>query len=297
MSAILFALPGNDAIAATLAAALGADVGRLEVRRFPDEEVHLRFASEVAGRAAILVSTLDRPDTKFLALAFAAATARELGAADVGLVAPYLAYMRQDSHFEPGDAVTAPIFARLVSHSFDWLVTVDPHLHRIHKLEQIYAIPARAQHAAQLVADWIAANVPDAVLIGPDDESAQWVSEVARDAGKPFIVLTKARHGDRDVEVSVPDVARWREATPVLVDDIISTGETMARTLEHLAVARMKPAVCIGVHAVFAPGALRDLQVAGAGRIVTTNTIAHETNGIDVGSLLAQGVRSLRSGS
>jgi len=297
MSAILFALPGNDAMTATLAAMLGAEVGTLELHRFPDEEVHLRFASEVAGKTVIVVSTLDRPDAKFLALAFAAATARELGAAGVGLVAPYLAYMRQDRHFEPGDAVTAPIFARLVSHSFDWLVTVDPHLHRIHTLEQIYAIPVRAQHAANLVAAWTAANVPDAVLIGPDEESAQWVSEVAGAAGKPFIVLTKMRNGDRDVEVSVPDVARWRQATPVLVDDIISTGETMAETLDHLAAARMKPAVCIGVHAVFAPGALRDLRAAGAGRIVTTNTIAHETNVIDVSSLLAQGVRSLWSGS
>ena len=297
MSAILFALPGNDAMTAMLAAALGAEVGTLEVRRFPDEEVHLRFASEVAGKTAILVSTLDRPDAKFLPLAFAAATARELGAAGVGLVAPYLAYMRQDRHFEPGDAVTAPIFAALVSQSFDWLVTVDPHLHRIHKLEQIYAIAARAQHAAAPISEWIAANVPDAVLIGPDEESAQWVGEVARAAGKPFIVLTKTRHGDRDVAVSIPDVARRREATPVLVDDIISTGETMAQTLERLAAARMKPAVCIGVHAVFAQGALRDLRAAGAGRIVTTNTIAHETNGIDVSGLLAQGVRSLWSGS
>ena len=295
MSTILFALPGNDDMTTRLAAALGADTGTLEVRRFPDEEVHLRFASEVAGKAVVLVSTLDRPDTKFLALAFAAATARELGATNVGLVAPYLAYMRQDRQFAPGDAVTAPIFAALVSHSFDWLVTVDPHLHRIHNLEEIYAIPARAAHATKLIAAWIAANVQDAVLIGPDEESAQWVGAVAKEAGKPFIVLTKIRHGDRDVEVSIPEVERWRAATPVLVDDIISTGETMVQTLEHLAAAAMNPAVCVGVHAVFALGALRDLQAAGAGRIVTTNTIAHETNGIDVSGLLAEAVRSIGS--
>ncbi len=297
MSALLFALPGNDDMTARLAAALAADVGRLDLRHFPDGEAHLRFADDVAGRAVILVCTLDRPDAKFLALAFAAQTARELGASGVGLVAPYLAYMRQDRHFEDGDAVTAPIFAGLISRAFDWLVTVDPHLHRIHHLEQIYEIPARAMHAARLMAGWIADNVPDAVLVGPDAESAQWVEAVARDAGKPFLVLTKIRHGDRDVEVSIPDVERWREKTPVLVDDIISTGRTMAETLGHLADAKMKPATCVGVHAVFAQGAYDALKAAGAGRIVTANTIGHASNAIDVSMLLAEGVRSVRSGS
>ncbi len=280
---------------AALAAALAADVGRLEIRRFPDDEAHLRFADEVTGKDAILVASLDRPDGKFLPLAFAAATLREFGAKSVGLVAPYLAYMRQDRHFESGDAVTAPIFAELISHCMDWLVTVDPHLHRIRQLEQIYTIPARAMHAAGPIARWIAAHVPDAVLIGPDAESAQWVRAVAEDAGKPFTVLTKTRHGDRDVEVSVPDVDRWRAMTPVLVDDIISTGQTMAETLDHLSKAGMKPAVCIGVHAIFAGDAYAALQRAGAARIVTANTIVHASNGIDIAGLLAEGIRTVRN--
>ena len=293
MSAVLFALPGNETMAAKLAAELGAEIGALELRRFPDEELHLRFATDITGRNAIFVCTLDRPDGKFLPLAFAAATARELGAAEVGLVAPYLSYMRQDRHFEAGDAETAPIFAACLSRTADWLVTVDPHLHRLKNLSLIYSIPTRSQHAAALISKWIAENVPDAVLIGPDAESAQWVGEVAKDAGKPFVVLTKTRRGDRDVSVTVPEVERWRAATPVLVDDIISTGRTMAETLGHLAREKMKPAVCIGVHAVFAPGAYDDLRRYEPARIVTTDTIAHQTNAIDVAGLLAEGVRAL----
>ena len=293
MSAVLFALPGNENMTAKLAATLGVETGTLELRRFPDEELHLRFATAVAGKSAILVCTLDRPDGKFLPLAFATATARELGAAEVGLVAPYLAYMRQDRHFEPGDAETAPIFAAHLSRTADWLVTVDPHLHRLKNLSLIYAIPARAQHAAALISRWIADNVPDALLIGPDAESAQWVSVVAKDAGKPFVVLTKTRRGDRDVSVTVPEVERWRNHTPVLVDDIISTGRTMAETLGHLAREKMKPAICIGVHAVFAPGAYDDLKRYEPARIVTTDTIVHKTNAIEVAGLLAEGVRAL----
>ncbi len=293
MSAVLFALPGNETMAAKLAAELGAELGTLDLHRFPDEEMHLRFNSSVAGKSAILVCTLDRPDGKFLPLAFAAATARELGAAEVGLVAPYLAYMRQDRHFEPGDAETAPIFAAQLSRITDWLVTVDPHLHRLKNLSLIYSVPTRAQHAAALISQWIAHNVADAVLIGPDAESAQWVSAVAKDAGKPFVVLAKTRHGDRDVSVTVPEVERWRGHTPVLVDDIISTGRTMAETLGHLQREKMKPAMCIGVHAVFAPGAYEDLRHYAPARIVTTNTIGHKTNAIEVVGLLAQGVRAL----
>ncbi|WP_164119514.1 ribose-phosphate pyrophosphokinase-like domain-containing protein, partial [Stenotrophomonas maltophilia] len=84
---------------------------------------------------------LAQPNEKILPLIFAAATARELGAARVGLVAPYLAYMRQDRRFNPGEAVTSRQMAHLVSGAFDWMVTVDPHLHRYSDLSEIYSIP------------------------------------------------------------------------------------------------------------------------------------------------------------
>ena len=117
---------------------------------------------------------------------------------------------------------------------------------------------------------------------------------MAKDAGKPFMVLTKTRHGDRDVEVSVPDVERWREKTPVLVDDIISTGRTMAETLDHLA-RRQDEAGHLHRRScrVRAAAPMTTCRRAGAGRIVTTNTIAHASNGIDVSALLAEGVRSV----
>ncbi|MFX8354866.1 phosphoribosyltransferase family protein, partial [Acinetobacter baumannii] len=87
---------------------------------------------------------------------------------------------------------------------------------------------------------------------GPDSESEQWVSKVAADANAPYIILKKLRKGDRNVKVSVPQVEKYKESTPVLVDDIISTGNTMIETIGHLKKAGMKPPVCIGIHAVFA---------------------------------------------
>src|SRR5262249_44134452 len=126
---LLVAMPGNEAMTQWLATMLTAEVGEIEVRAFPDGESYLRFMSDLSGRALVVVCTLDRPNEKLLPLLFAAATARELGVAKVGLVAPYLAYMRQDRRFKPGEAITSREVANLISDHFDWLVTVDPHLH------------------------------------------------------------------------------------------------------------------------------------------------------------------------
>ncbi|MEO3429588.1 ribose-phosphate pyrophosphokinase [Pelagibius sp. CAU 1746] len=294
MEPLLVALDEEDPLASPLAAALGAERAQMNRRSFPDGESYLRYDSSPAGRSVILLCSLDRPDSKFLPLAFAAATARELGATSVGLVAPYLAYMRQDRRFQPGEAVTSTCFAGLVSREVDWLVTVDPHLHRHHSLAEIYSVPAVTLHAAPLLAAWIRDNVERPLLIGPDSESAQWVSAVAGAA--PHVVLEKVRHGDRDVEISIPHVERWSGYTPVLVDDIVSSGRTLIETLGHLRRAGLAPAVCVAVHGIFAGAAYRELLAAGASRVVTTNTLCHESNEIDVVPLLAEGVRRLDAG-
>lgn len=287
---LLVALAGSEHMAEGLARAIGADVAQIETRRFPDEEVYLRYLTDPAGRRVVVLSPLDRPDGRILPLLFAAHAARDLGAASVGLVAPYLAYMRQDRRFHPGEAVTSTYFGRLVSRWVDWLVTVDPHLHRRASLDEIYAVPSRIVHAAPVISDWIVENIERPVLVGPDRESEQWVSTVAGHAAAPYIVLTKSRHGDRDVEIAVPDVETWRDYTPVLVDDIISTAQTMIVTVRGLEKAGMPAPVCIGVHAVFAGSALGDLRAAGVARIVTCNTIPHETNAIDLTEPIAKAV-------
>lgn len=287
----ILAMPGNKAAAETIAANLHGQLLHPTVRRFPDGEAYVRLDQTTLSPDVVIVCSLDRPDEKFLPLAFLVAALREHGAKRVGVVAPYLAYLRQDRVFQPGETVTSRHFAQLVSRIFDWLITIDPHLHRYGSLAEAYSIPTQVLKAAPLIARWIAENVDSPLLIGPDSESAQWVRAVAEDAGAPSLVLEKIRRGDKDVEVSVPDVGRWRSHTPVLVDDIISTARTMIETVGHLKRAGLPPPVCIGVHAVFAGGAYEALQAAGAGRIVTANTIVHASNRIDVHGMIADAVR------
>lgn len=289
---LIFPMPGNAAFAGALAAKLSAELGEVETRRFPDGETYLRLHTDPAGRDVALVYTLDRPDAKLAPLLFAADAARDLGARRVGLVAPYLSYLRQDRRFQPGEAVTSKSFGRVLSASFDWLATVDPHLHRYGSLGEVYAIPTRTVAAAPRLSDWIARNLPNPVVIGPDAESRQWVSQVAALAGAPWQVLEKQRFGDRDVRVSLPDPDRLAGRMPVLVDDIISSARTMIAAAQHLSAMGCQTPVCLAVHAVFAEDS-HALLGAVAGRIVTTNTVVHVTNGIDVALDIATAVADL----
>ena len=303
-TAAVLAMPGNEALADVLAATLadgdaavaaGAAAARVPVtvRHFPDGESHVRVDAPITGRHALIVCTLDRPDSKLVPLLLLACAAREAGATSVGLVAPYLAYMRQDRRFASGETISAQRVAAWISSHFDWLVTVDPHLHRILRLSDVYSIPARVVHAAESVANWVRANVRHPLLIGPDQESAQWVSDVAARAGAPFVVLSKTRLGDHEVEVSVPQIARWRTHTPVLIDDIVSTARTMIETAGHLHRAGLAAPVCVAVHAVFADGAYQALRAAGVAATVSCDTIAHASNGITLAPAIAAAVRGV----
>ena len=293
---ILVTFPEMRPLAEDLAPAIGAELRELDWHRFPDGESLISLPGNLDGAHVALLATLRDPDRLALPLRFAAATAREMGARRVGLIAPYLGYMRQDRRFETGQAVSAPLFAQFLGESFDWLVTVDPHLHRIARLQDVFPMPAMRAVSAPLLATWISTNLPDAVLLGPDSESQQWVAEVARLVGRPHEVLRKVRSGDRSVDVSVPESTALQSGTPVILDDIASSGTTMARAVERLLDARTPAPVCLVIHAVFADGAHDAILSAGAARIVSTDTIPHSTNAIGIAGVLTEALRSLAAG-
>ena len=291
---MILPMPGNENFARELAFAGGGEVTAIETRRFPDGETYLRLLAPVKGRAVDVVATLAGPDPDFLRLAFAADAARAQGAARVRLVAPYLAYMRQDKAFKPGEAVTSDTFARLVSSLFDGLVTVDPHLHRRTALSDLYDIPAAAVQAAPALADWIVANVERPLLIGPDSESAQWVQAIAERISAPWRVMEKTRRGDYDVSVDLPDLTGHALCTPVLIDDIASSGRTLIAAADLLAARGMARPVCAVVHALFAGDAFARLQAVSA-RVVSCDSVPHPSNAVPLAPLVAQALAGLAS--
>ncbi len=287
---LVLALPGGAALARRLARLLRCDWSALALHRFPDGETLVRIDAPVEGRCVVLAGSLNEPDGKTLPLLFAADAARELGARQVGLAAPYLAYLRQDLRFRPGEAVTSRSYARLLSGSLDFLVTVDPHLHRWSSLGDVYPIRTEVVAAAPRIARWLRANVRQPLLVGPDEESRQWVAEVARLAGAPHTVMSKQRRGDRDVLVTLAACEGWPGRTPVLLDDIVSTGATLAAAARALRQAGLPAPLCIGVHALFAPDAMAQLEQAGVTRMVTCDSVPHPSNAIGLSGLVARAV-------
>ncbi len=293
MKPLLLSLFSSELLTDELCKQLDVEVGTCELREFPDGETYLKIDESINKRDIIIFESLYKPNKKIVAIIFAVETLRELGANKIGLVAPYLSYMRQDKRFKPGEAITSNYFARLISNYFDWMVTIDPHLHRHHTLDEIYSIPSKVVHAAPVISKWIMQKIDKPIIIGPDIESEQWVSKVAKEADAPFLVLEKIRKGDRDVEVSNPDVEKYRDHTPVLVDDIISTARTMIETVKHIKDAKMKPPICIGVHAIFSGSAYDDLKAAGTDKIVSCNTILHPTNEIDISNVIVEAINDI----
>lgn len=294
---LVVALPGGGTLAAKLAQALKCDWSELALHRFPDGETLVRLDVPVAGRCVVLAGSLNQPDEKTLPLLFAADAARDQGAAQVGLVAPYLAYMRQDRQFNAGEAVTSRSYARLLSSALDFLVTVDPHLHRWHSLDEIYPIRTKLVSSAAPIARWLRRSVKLPLIVGPDKESEPWVVAVADLLDAPWTVLKKTRRGDRDVTVqglasglkalALKDIA---DRTPVLLDDIVSTGETMMAAVAALKRAGLAAPVCVGVHALFGADTLWRLGQAGASRVVTCDSITHASNAIALAPVLAKAV-------
>jgi ribose-phosphate pyrophosphokinase len=287
---LLFFSADDHPLLAPLCRELAATRGTLETRLFPDRETYLKVITPVAGHHCIVVANLTNPNDKFLSLIFLLDTLRELGASSVGLVAPYLCYMRQDCRFHKGEAVTSRLFARMLSNHIDWLVTVDPHLHRYHSLADIYTVPSVRVEGTTALTDWLT-NQSSLLLVGPDSESEQWVSRVALASGHPYVIGEKQRHGDRDVVVTLPDLSGYQDRTAVIIDDVISSGQTILKCLEAVRQQGITRVKCAAIHGIFADGVDELLLQAGLTELATGNTIPHPTNCIDVTPLLVPAIQ------
>jgi len=272
-----------------LARAAGLEAMQVARHRFPDGELKLRLPVPLPPSAVVLRS-LHHPNEKLVELVLLADTARALGARHLTLVTPYLAYMRQDAAFHPGETVSQQIIGRLLAERFDAVVTVDPHLHRVAKLAD--AVPARraiALSAAPLIGAYYAARKPQPLLLGPDAESEQWVKRAAG-GSLGHAVCTKHREGDNDVRIELPAIPLAGRHV-VLLDDVASTGGTLvecARQAVSAGAARVDAAV---THALLDAAALARLAAAGVAEFVSTDTVPHPSNRIAVAGLIAAALK------
>jgi ribose-phosphate pyrophosphokinase len=290
-AAVLQCLPSSAAEAARLAARLGVSVHEIALHRFPDGE--LRVTVGPAAVTTIVYASLDQPNDKLLALLFASEALRRGGAQRLVLVAPYLCYMRQDAAFHAGEAVSQKVVGRLLADAVDRVITVDAHLHRTKDIHSVFpGIEADNLSAMPAIAEGLRAGFdPKTVVVGPDEESQAWVSDLAARLGVQAAVARKTRRGDRSVEISFADPALFNGRPALLVDDIVSSGGTLMTCAKALQAAGATAVDAVVTHALFAPELAARLLQAGIRSLKSTDSIRHPSNAIALDAVLADALR------
>lgn len=269
-------------------------LAKIERHCFPDGEIKLRLPDTLPVHVVIL-RTLSDPNEKLIELLLVAQTARDLGATHLTLVAPYLAYMRQDIAFHPGEAISQRIVGRFLAGLFNAMITVDPHLHRVATLQEAVPVAnAVVLSGAPLLSDLIAARRQQPLLVGPDEESAQWVAVAASRHGFDHAVCRKVRHGDRTVDIALPDFPVYGRQV-VLLDDVASTGHTVAQAARLLLAAGAASVDVAVTHALFAGDALQILQAAGVGDVWSTDCVRHPSNAVSMATSIAQALARIQN--
>ena len=276
-----------------LAGALAIPCHVIQRHRFPDGESKLTLPVELPEHV-LFCRSLDHPNEKLLELLLAAKTARQLGAKELTLVAPYLCYMRQDKAFHPGEVVSQPIVGKLLAELFDNVITVDPHLHRIERLEQ--AVPthhALSLTATSLMAEFLHERFNDPILLAPDSEAEQWVKAVANPNQWQYGVCNKIRAGDKKVEITLPEINLYGRSV-VIVDDVASSGQTLAVAIKKCLLKKAKHVDVLVTHALFVNDAIQHLKQAGVRNIWSTDSVSHKSNIIPLYGLLKEAVINLQ---
>ncbi|WP_281558564.1 ribose-phosphate diphosphokinase [Thalassomonas sp. RHCl1] len=276
----------------TLAAELDLPCDKVAVHHFPDGESKITLPAELT-ETVIICRSLHHPNEKLLELILAAETARGMGVQRLLLAAPYLCYMRQDIAFQPGEAVSQKIIGQLLAQHFDDVITVDPHLHRIDTLKQ--AVPAA--HAVSLkatepMAQYLRRNFANPVIVGPDEESRQWVSAVAAIYDWEFYIAEKQRFDDHQVEVNLQALTLDGRDL-VIIDDIASTGGTLVQAARQLRMFNPASLSVIVTHAFFIGNAMTELKKAGVHNIWSSDAIPHQSNVFSVIAVVAKAVKAL----
>jgi ribose-phosphate pyrophosphokinase len=275
-----------------LASALDVQVQEVFLHHFPDGESLLRLPTTLSDHV-IICRSLNQPNDKLIELLLCAKTARQQGVNRITLVAPYLCYMRQDIANQPGEAVSQRIIGELLGELFDDVITVDPHLHRISTLNQ--AIPignAISLTAADEIGQFLKQQLDYAVLLGPDGESEQWVSVIAKKIGFDYSVAKKIRQGDKQVIITLPEYD-YHSKTAVIIDDMASTGRTLAKATGLLLAEGAKQVFAVITHPLFCDDAEAHILQSGVKQIWSTDSISHTTACIHLDKLLAQAVKKL----
>lgn len=284
-------------LARAVASWAGVELAPTAVERFPDGEIHVELLTDVRGRAAYVVQpTLAPVGEHVLELVLIADALRRAGALRVGAVLPYSGYARQERRVRAGEPLGARVVADLLERGrFARFFAVELHAPAV---EGFFETPLEHLSAVPLLADVARKRIGrDAVVVSPDLGGAKLAREYARRLGLPVAVVHKTRRSGREVAVHevVGEVAG---KTPLVVDDMIATGGTIAAAAEALrARGARDPITVVATHALLAGSAVGVLEGARIAALVATDTVPARAGGafarevVSVAPLLANAIR------
>jgi ribose-phosphate pyrophosphokinase len=288
MTVAIHAFRDDEAPARSLARALNAPLAVVETHRFPDGELLPRIPQPAL--TTIVYRSLNQPNEKLIELVLAAEAWRRRGARHLVLAAPYFCYMRQDAAFSTNEPISQRAIARMLDGVFDRIVTVDPHLHRISSMQELFVqTTCTSLKAAEALVPFLRAGAldKDLVIVGPDEESEPWVEQIARPLGLDFAVMKKIRRGDIDVELMAAGSLDIRNRPVLVVDDICSSGATLSAALRVLIAAGARSAKVYVTHALCPPTVITALRKAGAEDVISSDSCVHPTNVVSLAQLMA----------
>lgn len=294
----LHALPDGANDARRLATQLGLPYRDIAVHRFPDGE--MRVTTGPVAPTTIIYASLDQPNDKLIALLFAAEALRRNGAKRLVLLAPYLCYMRQDTAFHQGEAISQRAIGQLLARTVDRVITVEAHLHRTPDIRTVFpGIEAENLSAVPAFAQALRASGFDSstLVVGPDAESRAWVGGLADQLGLASAVAHKIRHGDRSVEIDFAGTVSPAGRPVLLVDDIVASGGTLIACAGALKAAGARTIDVIITHALYPPEMAAAFAAAGIRSVRSSFSVPHPTNAIRLDDILAAALEREISGT
>lgn len=284
---IIYSFSESKILAKKVATQLNSEFSELEAEQFPDGESYIRLTKNPKGKDVIfIISFAHEPNKRIIETLLAASAARDLKAKKIILIATYLPYMRQDFRFHDGEAISARMIIPAISMLFDKVYAVDPHLHRIKDLESL-APNAHVLTTRRLLAEYAAKNFRDYKIVGPDEESSQWDSLIAKALHRESTILKKQRLSSYKVKIQSKALGK----KVLIIDDIISTGRTILETISTAKKHGAEKIAVIGIHGIFANNC--DKIISKQAELITTNTIQNKYAKIDISPIISELLENL----
>ncbi len=297
----IFSGTANPELAASLARELGVQPGACVVERFPDGEVSVRLGESVRKREVFVVQPTAPPvDTHLVELLAFADACRRDAATRITAIVPYFGYARGDNRHGRREPIMASTVADLMQTvGIDHVITVDIHTPQV---EGFFRIPMDSLRAAPTLCEALRGGRRDGlVVVSPDAGRVRMATEYAEQLGAPLAVLHKQRESGTETRVRhlVGDV---RDRPCLLIDDMISTGGTIARSVEALLEAGARPEITVAAtHGLLLDGARDKLARSGVREVVVTDTVAVMEGGrphvrvVSIVPLIAAALRQMMS--